>query len=977
MATERIIIQVESRGFKTVQRDIQNVRKSAKSGVTVLQQMRNALVVVAAVRVIRRFTDLADSFINLRNRLQSTLGSMEAATAAQQQIINIARETRTSVDATGDAFARFALGTRDLGVSTNRLLAITKTLNQALILSGATAQEARNGLIQLSQGIASNRLGGDELRAVLEQLPPVAIAIAKELGVTIGQLRTLGSQGKITGEVVLKALEGVAEETNRAFGNTITTIDQALTGLGTNFTVFINNLLNTTGASQGLVGAIGALSNSLLVLGNNTDALIAFGSTIGLIFGAKGVASLLKYASTFTLIQDAVIATAGTSNILKVAWIALTTVAEGLFAIIAANPLTAAVVAVAALTGAIIYLRLNTVTLDDKIQSVNTTLESNRKILDQGAISTTKQARAMIGLALAQKAAAAASLEQARAEVGTGVLSDIARALGSTNTAKDKVEGFNAAIAEANKQVTELRKIFNDLAPSEDAAAAAISDVAKESKKAAGVIDDLKFELEQFGRTDERIKFIAKSLHQAGLEFNAVGKQANDIRALAGAVFDLTEKQKMQEEQQKLNDNASQEAIDRINELKNALQSRGQLETEINKNLTEGRLALIKAGFDQAQVDQLLAERKKDLVQAAREEVFPELTKFLEEQKTLSEKLADAQEKSLRVKRQAIQDGKSSAEATMIENKFIEEQNKLLIENSDARKLADKFFTADKSLREFNDAQKELAKNGAAAGLTISQQKEIMIAYERELAGASNATLQYQQRQILLNKALADGAVSAEEAINIARTNRIELLESQRTLGAGAERSFLKFIDDATDAAAQTEELMTGVFNNLEDSLFSFVKTGKLEFNDLVQSIIDGLIKIGIQQALAATFTGTQSLFGGGGTGGAGPASTGGIGGLVAGFLGSAGLFAANGASFTVGAGSSLGSLPGVDNRLIAFKAKDGETVQVTPKGQSSISQPITVVQNIQTKDADSFRRSESQIAARASASLSRARRRA
>ena len=172
---------------------------------------------------------------------------------------------------------------------------------------------------------------------------------------------------------------------------------------------------------------------------------------------------------------------------------------------------------------------------------------------------------------------------------------------------------------------------------------------------------------------------------------------------------------------------------------------------------------------------------------------------------------------------------------------------------------------------------------------------------------------------------------------------------------------------------------MTNVFNNLEDALFDFVKNGKLSFDSLVQTVIDGLIRIAVQQAIGGAFGLAGGAFGGPGAGLAGSSGTaggsaGGIGGLIAGAL----LGAQNGAQFTVGANSAAASLPGIDNRLIAFKARDGEDVTVTPRGQGAGgSGTINIVQNIQTKDADSFKRSESQIAARASATLSRARRRA
>ena len=107
------------------------------------------------------------------------------------------------------------------------------------------------------------------------------------------------------------------------------------------------------------------------------------------------------------------------------------------------------------------------------------------------------------------------------------------------------------------------------------------------------------------------------------------------------------------------------------------------------------------------------------------------------------------------------------------------------------------------------------------------------------------------------------------------------------------------------------------------------------------------------------------------------PSCAAGIGGLIA--TGLAGFFH-QGGGFTVGASNAAAKLPGVDNRLVAFGAQDGEEVSITPKNAPAGSGPmgnLTIVQNITTKDADSFKFSESQLASRAGAVISRARRRA
>lgn len=175
----------------------------------------------------------------------------------------------------------------------------------------------------------------------------------------------------------------------------------------------------------------------------------------------------------------------------------------------------------------------------------------------------------------------------------------------------------------------------------------------------------------------------------------------------------------------------------------------------------------------------------------------------------------------------------------------------------------------------------------------------------------------------------------------------------------GAEKALQDYINSAQDFATQFEDAMGGALSGLEDSLTDFVSTGKLSFADLADSIVKDLSRIAVRTAITGPLA--QGLMGSG--------LTGGIGSILSGTMGFA-----SGGSFTVGADSAMASVPGVDNRLVAFRARDGEQVTVSPPGQGGGGSQV--VFNIQTPDADSFRRSQGQIMTKAQAALSRAHRR-
>lgn len=247
---ENVIIRIREDGSLKVVRNFKNIGdegRKAASGVGVLQR---ALGLLGGVLAVRSVIQYSDAYTALQNRIKLvTKGSAELR-AVTEELRKTANETRTSFQNTGEFYARAALSARNLGVSQKQLLDLTRSVNQAIILSGATAVEAEKGLIQFAQGIASGTLRGDELRSVLEQLPLVADVIAKQLGVTRGELRALGRDGKITADVIFEAFKNSREELEKAFKSTTPTIQQSFAVLRNEVVVFIGRMNEGTGAAR-------------------------------------------------------------------------------------------------------------------------------------------------------------------------------------------------------------------------------------------------------------------------------------------------------------------------------------------------------------------------------------------------------------------------------------------------------------------------------------------------------------------------------------------------------------------------------------------------------------------------------------------------------------------------------------------------------------------------------------------------------
>ena len=227
-----------------------------------------AAAAIAAAMVTAGMASLraADQITLITNQLRAAGQSAGQAAGSIQLIAQIAADTRSDINATGALFARVNRIGRQFGRTQQQNAVFTRAVQQAFVISGASAQEATNATIQLSQGLQSGALRGDELRSVLEGAPRIIEAIAAQLGVSVGEIRELGAQGRITSEVVFAALENQARNINDEFRETNATFGQSLQVLRNGVTLVGAELGNALNDTLGINDALIATGNYLTEL---------------------------------------------------------------------------------------------------------------------------------------------------------------------------------------------------------------------------------------------------------------------------------------------------------------------------------------------------------------------------------------------------------------------------------------------------------------------------------------------------------------------------------------------------------------------------------------------------------------------------------------------------------------------------------------------------------------------------------------
>lgn len=255
-----LILKADYRQIDGASTSLDRLTTTGEKSIGMVNRLAGALGVAFGVREI---IEASEAYTTINNRLSLVTDSSEELAAAQQDVFDIAQRTRSPLKETAEVYQRLATNADALGMSLAEVGDTTETINKLMVISGTSGASAAAALTQLGQAFASGTLRGEELNSVMEQAPALAKAIADGMGVTVGQLRALGQEGKITAESVVKALKDQGAAVDEQFGKMAPTIGQAMAQAKNSFINYIGKVNEATGASGALASAIVGISESL------------------------------------------------------------------------------------------------------------------------------------------------------------------------------------------------------------------------------------------------------------------------------------------------------------------------------------------------------------------------------------------------------------------------------------------------------------------------------------------------------------------------------------------------------------------------------------------------------------------------------------------------------------------------------------------------------------------------------------------
>lgn len=930
MANEyRIYVVVDPTG---AQRGSQKAKESLNDVETAADKLtrsvRQLFTAFFALRAVQGITAIADEYTSMNNRLLTVTSSQKELNQTFNRLKDIAQETRVGLKGTVELFVRAKKATQDLGISQDELFKFTTTLNKGLVLSGATAKEANAALIQLSQGLASGVVRGDEFRSISEQLPFLLDILAKQLGVARSELKSMAAQGAITAKVFVDAVNAASGEIESGFAATTVTMGQAFVQLRNSFVDFVGKVNEGT-------GVFGLMAKTIAFVAHHFEAfgpiLLALGQLIIVYFVGQALAALKA---------------------------ALVSIAA--FAVL--NPFTAIAIGGVIATGAVIGLA-NAI---NDTSDVGSTMTGSVVAWAESIQETDRVVRGFIAsaeAAVARVEQSDTSLLRAAAAVGKAteaysrmrkVLSDLdEKELKGIN---ERIRDFKETLDPALKTQREFNEIQWDLVRAlaltnlrYDEYTRLLSEAdrlllqgGKELDKQVKKTRDHQSEL----RRENEILAINNTLARERLELiyaaEDAGADTSGFSESGRETLRLIDEQLRLKQEAEARDKSTESLKKQRDAYKGILQS---LEREVEllgyaedqrekaKRGMDLYYSILDAGLnlDEKQIsilEKLFDTREKLLKQDEERKRIADLTKEID---NLIGKLYPAQKalqdfyETKATLDKALKDGLIDQQLYIA---LLERQHDLLKDQIDPIKAIEDALVEEIEILRLSNKERERAIAWREIEKDLDKQGVILTA---QRAAGLKLLLEAKLALQAADKAKAEEDKNFEKQLKLAHRGK-----DPQDVVSGLRAGLKEYRKEVLAIGKLTKETLVDAFHHVENAFVSFITTADYSMKGLektaaklIQSLFEDITRLLLRMALAGIINGA--------TGGGGGAAVGG--GVLLANL--AGKFA-HGGSFDV-AGSG-----GTDSQLVQFMATPGERVTVqTPQQQSQAMQSAPPAVNV------------------------------
>lgn len=258
-----IDVETYERKVEQLNSELEQTDGKASEAAGGLGKIGSVLAGFASLSFAKSMLDTADAMQSINAQVRQVVSSGSEYLAIQRQLLDVANNTRASLESTANLYVSTSRALKDYGYTQQEILTFTEATNNAMTIGGVQAQQQAAALMQLSQALGSGVLQGDEFKSIAEAAPILLDTIAEYMGKSRAEIKKLGSEGQLTADVIFKAISGASEKFGEQAAKMPMTMGQALTVFSNNWQSMVSKLLNDSGAMSGIAAVIKLIADNL------------------------------------------------------------------------------------------------------------------------------------------------------------------------------------------------------------------------------------------------------------------------------------------------------------------------------------------------------------------------------------------------------------------------------------------------------------------------------------------------------------------------------------------------------------------------------------------------------------------------------------------------------------------------------------------------------------------------------------------
>lgn len=258
-----IDVETYERKVQQLNSELEQTDGKASAAAGGLGKIGSVLAGFASLSFAKSMLDTADAMQSINAQVRQVVSSESEYLAVQRQLLDVANNTRASLESTANLYVSTSRALKDYGYTQQEILTFTEATNNAMAIGGVQAQQQAAALMQLSQALGSGVLQGDEFKSISEAAPILLDTIAEYMGKSRDEIKKLGSEGQLTADVIFKAISGASEKFGEQAAKIPMTMGQALTVFSNNWQSMVSRLLNDSGAMSGIAAVIKLIADNL------------------------------------------------------------------------------------------------------------------------------------------------------------------------------------------------------------------------------------------------------------------------------------------------------------------------------------------------------------------------------------------------------------------------------------------------------------------------------------------------------------------------------------------------------------------------------------------------------------------------------------------------------------------------------------------------------------------------------------------